>query len=173
MKYFLDEDNTPVKWMGQPLGEDGIKYPLNIDKLWSTEDREGVGLFDADPAEGDIPAGKQIETESVEYNANTGRPQLVRTYADVDMTKRRSKMKCSRLQAKAILHVYDILDRLEYIVENSDFVTKLAWKEASEFRRDSPLIIALTSAVKWPDGSDITEEDMDDLFISAANLEVA
>lgn len=78
----------------------------------------------------------------------------------------RSRMVVSRFQAKAALLQAGILDEVEAIVENGDPVFRLAWVEATEFRRTSPAIESLGAS------AGLTPEDLDDLFRSAAKIEV-
>jgi hypothetical protein len=76
----------------------------------------------------------------------------------------------SALQAKAILAQYDLLQAVEDIIAEQDFIVQLAWREANEFKLSSNMIQSLMPLVKWPDGEDITEQEWFDLFIEASNL---
>lgn len=82
----------------------------------------------------------------------------------------RKTLECSRLQAKAILYQNGILDQVDALVANSDFLVQLAWKEAQIIKRSSPLIEMLKSQLTWPDESPITDEDLDNLFLEAAAI---
>lgn len=77
----------------------------------------------------------------------------------------------SRLQAKAILYQNGLLESVEALVADSDFLVQLAWKEAQEFRRSSPLIQAMKEDLQWPDGMPVTDEELDDLFKEASQIE--
>ena len=76
----------------------------------------------------------------------------------------------SPLQAKAILAQYDLLQTVEDIIAEQDFIVQLAWREANEFNLSSNMIQSLMPLVKWPDGEDITEQEWIDLFSEASNL---
>lgn len=70
----------------------------------------------------------------------------------------------SRFQAKAAMLQAGMLDQVEALIAGGDAVTQLAWAEAVEYRRDSPLINSLAAAM------DLTAEQVDDLFIAAAKV---
>ncbi|MEZ0468895.1 hypothetical protein [Phaeobacter sp. SYSU ZJ3003] len=78
----------------------------------------------------------------------------------------------SRLQAKAALLQMGLLDQVDALVGNLDQMTRLAWAEATSFRRDSPLLNALVTHVLWPDGAPLTGADLDALFDLAETIEV-
>jgi gamma-glutamylcyclotransferase (GGCT)/AIG2-like uncharacterized protein YtfP len=82
----------------------------------------------------------------------------------------RKKLNCSLLQGKAILYQYGLLDQVENLIANSDFLVQLAWNNASVFERKSPLVEQFKSQLTWPDGSNITDEDLDRLFEEARLL---
>jgi hypothetical protein len=94
------------------------------------------------------------------------------TYIDnlEDELEKEDPIVISRLQAKAILLQYDLLDTVEALVAEQDPIVQLAWKEAVEFNASSSIINSLRPYIKWPDGSDITEEEWAELFIEASNL---
>lgn len=70
----------------------------------------------------------------------------------------------SRFQAKAAMLQAGMLDQVEALIAGGDAVTQLAWAEAVEYRRDSPLINSLAAAM------DMTAEQVDALFIAAAKV---
>jgi hypothetical protein len=72
----------------------------------------------------------------------------------------------SRFQAKAAMLQAGLLDQVELLIAGGDAVTQLAWAEAVEYRRDSPLINSLAAAM------DMTAEQVDDLFIAAGQVSV-
>jgi hypothetical protein len=83
----------------------------------------------------------------------------------------RNSLECSRLQAKAILYQYGLLAQVESIIETSDFLVKLAWAEAQVFKRNSPLINSLKTQLTWEDETPITDEQLDQLFKEAKEIE--
>lgn len=72
----------------------------------------------------------------------------------------------SRFQALAALYQSGKLNAIETYMaaETTPFLTKLAWKEAVVFYRNSPLINALKGEFNLKD------EDLDDLFILADGI---
>ena len=78
----------------------------------------------------------------------------------------------SRFQAKAALLQMGLLDQVENLMAGMDPMTRLAWTEAVEFRRSSPLLNSLAPYLTWPDGTPLTEPDLDDLFNLAQTIEV-
>jgi hypothetical protein len=78
----------------------------------------------------------------------------------------------SRLQAKAALLQMGLLDQVETLMAGMDAMTRLAWTEAVEFRRSSPLLNSLAPYLTWPDGAALAEADLDDLFNLAQTIEV-
>jgi hypothetical protein len=71
----------------------------------------------------------------------------------------------SRFQALAALHLAGLLPSVEAAIAQADPLAQLAWNEALEFRRNSPTLLALTSALGWP------EAQLDVLFTTAATIE--
>lgn len=80
----------------------------------------------------------------------------------------------SAFQAKAALMLYrqaqnvDLLAITETVVAGSDAMTKLAWKEALTFKRNSPTIAGLASNPAL----NLTSNDLDALFRLAATIAV-
>jgi hypothetical protein len=72
----------------------------------------------------------------------------------------------SRFQAQAALLQAGFLDMIEAYMaaETTSRMEKLAWSNALEFRRDSPLMIGLCSAFG------LTNEQVDNLFRLAATI---
>ena len=70
------------------------------------------------------------------------------------------------LQAKLALHGAGLLDTVEALIANADRPTQLAWQEATSFARTSPLLNSMAAALG------MTSEQVDDLFLAAATIEV-
>jgi hypothetical protein len=77
----------------------------------------------------------------------------------------RAGMVVSRFQAKAALLQAGLLDQVNAALTEADPVAQLAWAEAVEFRRTSPTILGLAATIG------LTDEQLDDLFRAAAQLE--
>lgn len=58
-----------------------------------------------------------------------------------------------------------ILDDAEAAVAQADAITRLAWAEATEFRRASPAVAALATTMG------LSSAQLDDLFRAAAQIE--
>lgn len=89
---------------------------------------------------------------------------------DSELEIKEQPITISRLQAKAILFQYDLLDTVEALIAEQDPIVQLAWKEASQFDSSSIIIQSLKMFVKWPDGTDITAEEWKKMFLEAKNL---
>lgn len=70
----------------------------------------------------------------------------------------------SRFQARAALHLAGLLAAAEAAVAQADAITQLAWKDAIEFRRDSPALNGLAA------GLGLTSEQLDELFVTASRI---
>lgn len=77
----------------------------------------------------------------------------------------RENMIASRFQAKAALLQAGHLSAVEAAVANADTLTQLAWAEAVELRRASPMIATLAQAIG------LSDEDVDELFRVAMQIE--
>lgn len=74
----------------------------------------------------------------------------------------------SRLQAKAALAEFGHLENAQAIIDDpaASTLAKLAWVEASEFRRLSPMMLTIAGLL------DLTDEQLDELFQFALTVEV-
>lgn len=81
------------------------------------------------------------------------------------LEQERARMLVSKFQAKAALLQSGLLDSTREAIENADAMTQLAWSDAQEFRRSSPMISTLAVALG------LTEIQVDDLFKVAATIE--
>src|SRR5690606_18612826 len=65
----------------------------------------------------------------------------------------------SRFQARAALHLAGLLESVETLMANpeTDMLARLAWIDATEFRRDSPTLVAMAAALS------LTEQQLDQL----------
>lgn len=70
----------------------------------------------------------------------------------------------SRFQAKAALLGAGLLQGVEDYVSQSDDITKLAWSECVEWRRDSPLVKGIGSALG------LSDKQIDELFVAASSI---
>jgi hypothetical protein len=72
----------------------------------------------------------------------------------------------SRFQALAALHLAGVLPHVESLMSapEADFLVKLAWQNAQEFHRNSPMVLALSGALG------LSTEQLDALFTTAAGI---
>lgn len=72
----------------------------------------------------------------------------------------------SRFQAKVALDAWQLLDDVEVMMADpaTPLVTRLAWADAQEFRRDSPIVLAMAQALG------LTPAQLDELFIYAGGV---
>jgi hypothetical protein len=75
-------------------------------------------------------------------------------------------MVASRFQVRAALLLAGLLDQVEAAVAQADPLTRMAWAEAVEFRRNSPTIARLA------EGLGLDAKTLDDLFAAALQIEI-
>ena len=78
----------------------------------------------------------------------------------------RASMVVSRFQARAALLQNNLLDTASGAIAQADAMSQLAWEDAQEFRRNSPLVTSISGALS------LTDEQLDDLFRLAQTIEV-
>lgn len=62
MTLYLDTAGSFTQWLGEPL--DSIRYPMNIEQLWTAEELAAINLYI--PAQPGIPADKTVASTKVE-----------------------------------------------------------------------------------------------------------
>lgn len=79
----------------------------------------------------------------------------------------RQSTSCTPFQGKVALHNADLLSQVESLIDNpqTDPVTKLAWNNAVEWKRNSPMIASLASSLG------LSDEQVDNLFKAAQNIQ--
>ena len=86
-------------------------------------------------------------------------------YPAAALAAERAQMVVSRFQAKAALAAAGLLTQAQTVVDAAPAATQLAWSDVIEFRRNSPTIAELKTAMS------LTDTQMDDLFRAAAVIE--
>jgi len=83
-----------------------------------------------------------------------------------DWNARAVPQQVSRFQARAALLQADLLDDIEayMALDTTDAFTKLAWKDAQDFNRSSPLVEAIGQLIG------LTPAQLDDLFVFASTI---
>ena len=94
------------------------------------------------------------------------------TQAEIDaedaaaaLAAERASMVVSRFQARAALLQNNLLDTASGAIAQADAMSQLAWEDAQEFRRNSPLVASIGGALS------LTDEQLDDLFRLAKTIE--
>lgn len=85
-----------------------------------------------------------------------------------ELAQERESMVCSPLQGRLALRQVQMLKPVEAVVAESDEITKEAFQYATEWHRNSPLILSLVNNPVI----NMTEEQMDDLFRAAMAIKV-
>jgi len=113
---------------------------------------------------------KLVEKDPIFQNGQWSRVwevvQLTQEEIDANNESRRGSMIVSRFQAKTAVYNAGLLDDIESLINNAntDPVIKFAWNDAQEFRRNSPSIALIAQQLN------LTDEQLDQLFIDAANI---
>ncbi len=131
------------------------------------------GVYDA-AIHARIPGDAQPITEQVRANllAAQSAGKVIEADADgfpiaVDPPPPGPPQVVSRFQARAALHLAGLLDQVEALMADpqTDPLARLAWTDAQEFRRTSPTLLAMASALS------LTDAQLDALFVTAAGIE--
>lgn len=72
----------------------------------------------------------------------------------------------SPFQAKAALQLAGLLESVEAFMADpaTDTIVRLAWQHASEYRRQSPTVLAMAEHFGW------TDAQLDQLFVTASGI---
>lgn len=90
-------------------------------------------------------------------------PEEIEAKKAAELLAKRQAMNVTPYQAKVVLMEQGFLDEVEAAVAAStDPKTKLAWTNAIQYQRLSPLVIEMQAALGW------TDEQLDALFEAAA-----
>lgn len=140
MKYAVQRDDGTFT---------GVVYDSDSEQIRAHHDRQGQSL---------VPVVRL---------KNTGTDDVpVWQAVQPSIEDRRAAVVASRMQAKLALHEAGRLAEIEDAVSEADAAVKIAWADATEFRRDSLTIAALASALEPP----MTDAELDDLFEAAAKI---
>ncbi len=87
--------------------------------------------------------------------------------ADERLANWRASAKVSKFQAKAALKKSGLLGRVRSMMKSlgEDDITRIAWEDAQEFRRESPTVLHLAVELE------LTDEDLDTLFEQAKEID--
>lgn len=76
-----------------------------------------------------------------------------------------------KVKLKYILLKYKILYDFEHIISQMDDITKLIWNDSTYINKENELMVLLQKTVNFPDGSEITKDDINEIFIEAEKIE--
>lgn len=143
----------------KPPAVAGLEFAFALESQYPTDVPVFYGAAD-DDAEVALPGVMAVMDEA------TFEAARVTELADRDW-KRREKMIVSRFQARAALHLAGLLEAVETLMQSPDTpaLARLAWQDAQEFRRTSPTVQTLASALG------LTDAQLDELFAVAAGIE--
>ena len=82
------------------------------------------------------------------------------------ISEKRQRMVCSRLQAMLALMQSGLLDAAEQQFAAATPTQQLAWQNAQDFYRISPMLVSMGAALG------LTDTQLDDLFIAAMAIQV-
>lgn len=100
-----------------------------------------------------------------ERQVNASEVVVTVIYSDApDIDDERAHMVCTPFQGRVALANAGMLAQVQTAVDAADDTTKLAWEYATEWRRLSPMITALASALS------LSDTQVDDLFRSAMQI---
>jgi len=131
------------------------------------------GFYD-DAIHASIPGDAQPITEQVRANllAAQSAGKVIEADANglpvaVDPPPPGPPQVVSRFKARAALHLAGLLTTVEALMAapETDELARLAWKDATEFHRDSPTLVVMAAKLS------LTDEQIDQLFITAAGIE--
>lgn len=108
------------------------------------------------------------ENETYPVNGWTWYDSDVAAYAaaGIAFTPSQAEPAINRHQAKIVLLRHGLLETVETIIANGTAEMQLAWKEAPQFRRNSPTLAAMASALN------LSESEVDALFNEALAVDV-
>lgn len=108
------------------------------------------------------------ENETYPVNGWTWYESDVAAYsaAGIAFTPEQAEPAINRHQAKIVLLRHGLLETVETAIANGSPEMQLAWKEAPQFRRNSPTLLAMASALN------LSDAEVDALFAEALAVDV-
>lgn len=138
------------------------------DPSWANQEKTRIDLLVSFQGIGEVPfTASQFDAEShgrlLWENAVAGEYGVIAPFSPPPAA---IPAVVSRFQALAALYQAGYLDDIQaYMADpGTDFIVKLAWEEAQEFRRDSPLVSSMGATLGLADGQ------LDDLFRFASTI---
>lgn len=142
---------------------EGINYPKDIFRIWTDEELNTVGIYRVTPV-ADIPEGKVAVAWEYEIDGRVARATPV-----LEDTPIYVPQEVTRAQGKGALVLANLLGDAEQYIESLEGKEKMlaliAFNETNTWQRNSEFLKGASVALG------LTEEDLDDLFITAAEIE--
>lgn len=125
-----------------------------------------------------------IDQNNIEHAAVKGRNELydraingefgeITPFSEVEKQRKYEEdIVVEKVKLKYVLLKYKILSDFEYVVSQMDEITKLIWNDSTYINKENSLMILLQKSVKFPDGSEITKKDINEIFIEAEKIEI-
>lgn len=111
----------------------------------------------------------------IEVDVMTGRVRVIQLTADEIAAAQAAAstlpnyvpQEVTRFKALAALHIAGLLATVEAMMadQTTDTLTVLAWKNAQEFKRHSPMVLNMAQALG------LSDQQVDELFIAASQIE--
>lgn len=139
-----------------------IEFSGGVSLLQETLDGEVLRYCDEHGATVEPPTGgARVVREIVPDFTMPPQPQEIEPAKDVPQS-------ITRLQAKIALSQTGLLEQIQGMMAGlpSTDIQRLAWENALQFERDSAMVNGMAAAIG------ITQDQLDDLFIAAAAIEV-
>ena len=155
-------------WGGEPINE--IRYPANIEQLWSKEDLAGLGLFH-EPVNPGVPEGKISTGQTIALVDGT--LTIVHTLEDAPPPPPEPPPPFQDLQRPSFLFMMGKLGITEEQVEeligqmpegDARDLALIVFRNQPTFKRDNALLQTLTEAVG------LTSEQVDTAWRTAEQL---
>lgn len=141
---------------------EGINYPRDIFRVWTDDELNAVEIYRVEPIS-DIPEGKIAVAWEYEIDGKVAKATPVLEDIPVYIPQ-----EVTRAQGKGALVLAGLLEGVESFLDslegNEKMLALIAFNETNTWQRDSEFLKGASVALG------LTEEDLDDLFISAAGI---
>ena len=160
---FVNEDLEvihPQNWI-----HEGVQYPSRIFREWPDSKLSSMGIYRVRYIDLPVPDGKYISGYTYEIKGNVAEATPIFEDIPVVIPERVSKA-----QGKATLmlagHWDDVLDYVDTLSGVDKMIADLALNDTMEWKRDSPFLKKAALELE------ISEEQLDDLFLQASKIEI-
>ena len=142
---------------------EGINYPKDIFRVWTEEELNGVGIYKVE-ANTDIPEGKVAVAWEYKLEGEVAKATPILEDVPVYVPQQ-----VSRAQGKAALILAGLYEDVQAYIDSLEGVEMeiayIAFNETNTWDRDSEFLKNSAEALN------LSEEDLDNLFIAAGNIQ--